>query len=282
LARYDHESRSWRTCQGCLDLTGISDEFSGTWPSSGMMLAGRLYELPTLELRTSGEESGLLLPTPSVRGNHNRKGLSKKSGNGLSTAAGGPLNPTWVELLMGWPLHSTSLQPMCYIAFERWLMGWTDEEKTYNVQEVSRMRRDHDTQTLSERPSRRLQAVDEAKALQSEMCEHEGCCRIRRSLMESKEAHQGKVRELRWDTPTDSASHQREQRGQLASKHRDSVCELSHVTPPYGKKAWAEGSWEDGILRVADGVANRIDRLRALGNGQVPAVATRAFSELSR
>ena len=88
-------------------------------------------------------------PTPTVSGNHNRKGLSKSSGDGLSTAvktwptptvndsknctlppsqtkrdnipgallrdgenAGGALNPTWVEWLMGWPMGWTSLEPM--------------------------------------------------------------------------------------------------------------------------------------------------------------------------
>jgi hypothetical protein len=75
-------------------------------------------------------------PTPTVHGNYNVKGMSKNSGDGLATAVaertwptptqsdgtGGPgtsakrqggenlrtavgkrLNPTWVELLMGWP-----------------------------------------------------------------------------------------------------------------------------------------------------------------------------------
>ena len=35
------------------------------------------------------------------------------------------------------------------------------------------------------------------------------------------------------------------------------------------------------IARVANGVANRVDRLRALGNGQVPAVARAAWRILT-
>ena len=84
-------------------------------------------------------------PTPSVCGNHNRKGASPTSGDGLATkvkmwptptanedAAGTPqgkmqpmlgnhpdvrntgvgtLNPTWVEWLMGYPLGHTDLKP---------------------------------------------------------------------------------------------------------------------------------------------------------------------------
>ena len=83
-------------------------------------------------------------PTPTVCGNYNRKGLSERSGDGLATAVsrcatptardwksgkasdatmernsrplseqiGGSLNPTWVELLMGWPANWTDLKPL--------------------------------------------------------------------------------------------------------------------------------------------------------------------------
>ncbi|MDP2026411.1 MAG: hypothetical protein Q8K06_09470 [Sulfuriferula sp.] len=88
-------------------------------------------------------------PTPTVCGNYNRKGASAQSGDGLATAvktwptptvndsknctlppsqvkhdnipgallrdgekAGGALNPTWVEWLMGWPLGWTDLKPL--------------------------------------------------------------------------------------------------------------------------------------------------------------------------
>jgi len=85
-----------------------------------------------------------LWPTPTVCGNHNRKGLSKTSGDGLATAVkkwptptahmaketnapseatrneprlsslvGGRLNPQWVEsYLMGWPIDHTDLKPL--------------------------------------------------------------------------------------------------------------------------------------------------------------------------
>jgi len=51
------------------------------------------------------------------------------------------------------------------------------------------------------------------------------------------------------------------------------------------KRRWASNSswWgvESGVGRVADGVAYRVDRLKALGNGQVPAVARKAFIDLA-
>tara|TARA_R110000824_G_scaffold197027_3_gene380317 strand:- start:3212 stop:4030 length:819 start_codon:yes stop_codon:yes gene_type:complete len=45
----------------------------------------------------------------------------------------------------------------------------------------------------------------------------------------------------------------------------------------------SDSSWwevEPDVGRVADGVANRVDRLRAIGNGQVPAVAALAWETL--
>lgn len=52
-------------------------------------------------------------PTPTLKGNDNRKGASKTSGDGLQTAArqskgGGVLNPQFVEALMGLPTNWTN------------------------------------------------------------------------------------------------------------------------------------------------------------------------------
>jgi len=181
LARFDPVSFSWKTAQ--LSLLGDSELSSVTWPRSGMTADGQLWELPTLERRTRETGFGLwrtptvgminadrakdpeytarkeakgqtitladqvrherLWPTPTVCGNHNRKGASATSGDGLATAvkkfptptahnakegahpseyerncptlathAGGPLNPMWIEWLMGWPLGWTDLKPL--------------------------------------------------------------------------------------------------------------------------------------------------------------------------
>jgi hypothetical protein len=58
--------------------------------------------------------------TPTVKGNYNRKGASPQSGDGLATQAGGPLNPTWVEWLMGWPLGWTDLRASATDRFQQW------------------------------------------------------------------------------------------------------------------------------------------------------------------
>ena len=85
FARYDRATASWKTHQ-CLLLGGL-ESFSETWPRSGIMLRGRCYQLATVAHRTNGRGCGSLqkIPTPTVNGNYNRKGLSKKSGDGLAT-----------------------------------------------------------------------------------------------------------------------------------------------------------------------------------------------------
>jgi hypothetical protein len=122
-ARFDHATSSWKTAQP--SLLGDSDEFSVTWPRSGMTADGQCWELPTLARTTNASDSGLwptplvpnggrsirhaeirgrsaysngkkvqidlaaavrMWPTPTVCGNYNRKGASATSGDGLPTA----------------------------------------------------------------------------------------------------------------------------------------------------------------------------------------------------
>lgn len=86
FAKYDPGSRSWKIPL-CLLGEGW-DEFSGTWPRSGMMLGGTCYPLPPWAPSTSANGSGSrpCWPTVTVNGNYNRAGLSAKSGAGLATA----------------------------------------------------------------------------------------------------------------------------------------------------------------------------------------------------
>lgn len=83
FAWYDHGSRCWRTWQRCL-VEGW-ELYSGAWPRSGMTRNGIAYRLPPLVPSTKEIEPGSLLPTLTVHGNYNRKGLSKTSGDGLAT-----------------------------------------------------------------------------------------------------------------------------------------------------------------------------------------------------
>jgi hypothetical protein len=63
LAWYDRASCSWRTWQLCLD--GEWDEFSATWPRSGLMRNGIAFRLLPLALPIFGIES-FCWPTPQA------------------------------------------------------------------------------------------------------------------------------------------------------------------------------------------------------------------------
>ena len=235
-----------------LTLFGTSEPFSETWPKAGMMRAGAFYPQPSWERRIDVTDCGLW-PTPNVPnggrvvpedaewhgmttaykqdGKKMQVGLESavrkwptpqamdgsrgpdardrpgsggpnllsvvqtfpspaqrdwRSGKGrqdnehtpqLPEVVGGQLNPTWVSLLMGWPLGWVALDPMDRDEFEAWRRGFLGE-------------------------------------------------------------------------PNDSR---------------------------YGTQPWISGEWEANIPRVTTGAPDRVNQLKALGNGQVPIVAAVAW-----
>ena len=139
--KLDRNSSSWKTSQ-----QSLLEDFQRSpqkLPKEGMIVDGALYPLRKSEPLIK-EKDGGCLPTPTVYGNYNKKGASKKSGDGLATyvkmfptpdannqgarknqnghqytlqdAVGGQLNPMWVEWLMGYPAGWTEL--------EAWAMQW--------------------------------------------------------------------------------------------------------------------------------------------------------------
>lgn len=116
LAKYDPDTRSWRTAQR--SLIGGSDEFSETWPRWGTTVAGELYLLPMPARLICAKESGLL-PTPNASDNRDRGSLANPSVQrriaigkqiGLSMLFAKEPCPLCVEGMMGWPKNWTALK----------------------------------------------------------------------------------------------------------------------------------------------------------------------------
>ncbi len=65
----------------------------------------------------------VMLPTPAARGWKDGAHPAELDRNtpGLAAHAGGALNPTWVEWLMGWPLGWTDCEPLGMDKFQSWL-----------------------------------------------------------------------------------------------------------------------------------------------------------------
>ena len=122
LGRFDPDMPSLRTSQTCLldsGEIGLS-EFSGTFPRSGMMRNGTVYQLRQLAHITEEIESGLW-PTPAARdwkGARKPETMAKTGRNPENNSLPdsvefqgepGRLNPAWVEWLMGFPNDHTDL-----------------------------------------------------------------------------------------------------------------------------------------------------------------------------
>ena len=151
FARWNRAACTWKTAQ--LSLFGDLESCSVTWPRWGMMRRGECSALFMQEPPTSESASGLW-PTPTVCGNYNRKGASATSGDGPATAVrrwptptaqdaknngapsqterntkplnaevGGPLNPSWVEWLMGWPIGWTDCAQSATDKFRQWQLS---------------------------------------------------------------------------------------------------------------------------------------------------------------
>lgn len=105
-----------------------------TWKVSATPRGRLLFRLVPSELTTDATGFGSLLATPTVKANqlapsmqkwpscaallptpranmHTGVGQRGKGGPNLQTVAGGSLNPTWVEWLMGFPEGWTALEP---------------------------------------------------------------------------------------------------------------------------------------------------------------------------
>lgn len=128
FARYDQDTHSWKTAQ-CSLIEGL-DEFSGTWPKSGIMRNGVCWELTMLIPCVREKECGysLMRPTASdgmrtkfklkslVRNNHADGNLSEQ----LARVYRRKLTPKCAEILMLFPIGWTGLKPLATDKFRLW------------------------------------------------------------------------------------------------------------------------------------------------------------------
>lgn len=172
LAKYDPASSSWRTPQRSF-IEGL-DESSAILPSSGMTRGGLCWELPTLEPLTSATGFGSwptpvaddtgsrskpyaqggtplslavkLWPTPTAVTNSGGAALCKWGGSRsrakLRTMVtpdelNGPLNPVWVEWLMGWPLGWTDLKPLATGKYRSALPQLSENSQSILIEEAA-------------------------------------------------------------------------------------------------------------------------------------------------
>ena len=256
-----------------------------------------------------------MMPTPTVHGNYNRKGMSKNSGDGLATFVakfptpcaqdaknstlpvslrdrdsipgylltngeqpGGQLNPDWVEWLMGWPVGWSQLSKLTPKNYENWRAknGCTQERTSSKA--VRDMRSVNDSAKVVERKAG--QYVQWSKILQFKVLwnrEQKGRCRNPDNQEAGPADNIGRyVRKMRFHKKCSATPRKWE-------FESDSLPILSHSRAHQNRDM---GTWWEiepaSIPRVTSGVKCRVDRLKAIGNGQVPVVAALAWRILTQ
>lgn len=159
-------------------------------------------------------------------------------------------------------------------------MGFCDDEKTGRTQVLRVLREGNAAKEIRAAIGRPV-CISEAAFLLHELCEYANRPYEARIFMACAETLEGEMRSVRLHEGITGAPHRPGQGAQRPEKHTDSMQALSRLLAHHGQEAWENGSWEDGIPRVVDGMAHRSHRLKALGNGQVPRVAAAAFTILA-
>ncbi len=291
LAKYDQDSSLWRTAQ-CSLLEDLNESLA-ILPRSGMTRNGLLWELPMLEQTTKGTESGLseswptprscsamaatitpesawnekrnpnletivgkrMFPTPTCHNSKEGAYPAEYARNTptLATHAGGKLNPNWVEWLMNWPIKWSDINGFDPKEFERW-----QKASAAPLQESVQMRTvwwDRDPSQASHRPQHEQQQEQQHCNSLHQVSRGASC----ESTMER--SHEGQ------DLPVlrDSVYLQTSERENLQSGVWEQTCmDETQIVPRVG----------------GTGIAF-VDRLKAIGNGQVPLCAATAWRLLT-
>lgn len=194
---------------------------------------------------------------------------------------GGSLNPPWVEWLMNWPEEWTSINPMSHVKYIVWVMASLVYEEEDRRIEILRVLRIGNASQEIQRALGRPISISEAAVLFALVCEHEERPNEARVFVACSEILEGEMRGVRTCQQIAGTSLGSEFQEQRSEEYPDLVQVLPRFLAYYGQAAWMGYSREPGTPRVASGVDNRVDRLAALGNGQVPAVAALAWRILS-
>lgn len=174
---------------------------------------------------------------------------------------------------MGWPKGWSSLESIDKGEFHEWLKG-------FGAKDLSTLRSGVREAQDQWSPGG-CGCIQSPKVLQSDLCEQPQAPQtLGDTPLSSEEAQEVFLRSVRADGISTCPSCRRQSREQQAGEYSDTVCLLPQFSSRYGRSAWLDGSWENAIPRIATGIVHRVDRLKALGNGQVPAVVAAAWHVL--
>jgi len=232
----------------------ISEIGSGSWPTprANSAMSANFTENTANAKFPNLETMVARYPTPAARDwkDSNCKAERERNTPPLAVHAGGSLNPTWVEWLMNWPINWTSLEPLPKEQFDEWehrTKGGAENLSDSGGRLLRSLWWEQDPSETPYRPQSHEQRTEQYSVVMSGL-PREG----------AQDSQEGELRDM--------------QNGVPAKKNQTS------------EVVWGIGvSEREGqiISRVAVGVKSRVDRLKALGNGQIPAVVRAAWRLLN-
>jgi hypothetical protein len=167
----------------------------------------------------------------------------------LSEQIGGSLNPTWVEWLMHWPLNWTSLEPLIHEQFDKWAQDGAAVVRGERVRPV----------WFDSEPTQAPQGPRPVQQRSSE-CGDSLCALPCGGTQAAETCGVQGVR---------------------AAVSAETNQTVNGVRPDVPCSAGQDVGAETLVPRVAIGVTARVDRLKAIGNGQVPLCAATAWRLLT-
>jgi len=265
FAWYDPDTHSWRTFQACL-LPDISHESWETWPKAGTIVDGEFYPQPKWERRISGIGYGLL-PTPRAQ-EPGRTNIGY--GGGLNDF----VNGTRPDL---WPTPRSNSAMAATITPES---AWGDG-------------RFPNLETVVGRTTWPTPTVDDSSNLTRTSGTFQSLTRSVH-LLPTPQAQDAKQ----------NGSREHSSQKMLISVLREAGDDGGTLNPVWVEwlMGWPQGwtsleplaiesfeQWdvsaywnqEPDIPRISNGVKDRVNRLKAIGNGQVSAVAAAAWRLLT-
>lgn len=208
-----------------------------------------------LQIRREGKKGAqqslttavMIWPTPTMQalnGGSNSRSVADNRGTDSEILSGGKLNPTWVEWLMNWPTGWTSLEALNEREFQYWQAASATHDRGSFVREMW-FNREAGAPPQGSQPD--------------EQCTGEcGGALFAMPPRRTQAAGDGVVLNLRGDVPAEAGAQ---------------VCAVREFELQQGTR--------QAISRVAMGVSARVDRLKAIGNGQVPLCAATAWRLLN-
>ena len=224
----------------------------------------------------------------------------------LHVAVGGQLNPDWVEWLMNWPVSWSSLTPLSHEHFNEWLArtkasatkiqayivpGMRNHGQPSQAPQGPEQAEQHAGEHCDTVPSVPREGTREAGGLGKRQCSPSPLSDMRTGVPVEQNAEGQGVQQCLHGGDGQAFSGEamgRTEQGEAMHELREDLHlhtatsnDLQPVVREYSgppKPWWSEEPI--GVPRVATGIPKRADRLKAIGNGQVPAAVVLAWNTL--